>query len=79
MAFAYEHKAFEQLPEYMQRAITDEIALAVDEEFERMEKRIKARKSEIVAGVILDVKKRMDVTTATDRMVITIDTSVSSK
>ena len=56
----------------MKSAINSEIERVTAEELEESKKRIDKRKSEIIAGVILYVEKRMQVQTLGENVVITI-------
>lgn len=53
----------EVVPEFIKRAITQEVEKATQEELTEAQKRIEKRKSEIVASVILDVNKYMTMET----------------
>lgn len=68
MAFENEVK----LPQFMQEAIRRSIKLAADEEFEAMKQRLDERKAEIVAGVVLNVEKRLHINTRNEETIITI-------
>lgn len=65
---------FEKLPKFFQESINQAVAKATEEELEKAKQRIEERKAEIIAGVVLHIQKAFDMTTANDRIVITVRT-----
>lgn len=65
---------YQQLPEFLKKAIDKEIKLATEEELENAKKRIDERKSQIISGVLLHVQKMIEFQTMKDRLIITIKT-----
>lgn len=66
-------KVYEALPEFLKECIRKEIELATEEELVNAQKRIDERKSQIVAGVILNVEKTISMETFKERMIITVN------
>ena len=60
------------MPEFIKRAIDQSIENAIDDELKRVEERLKQRKAEMVAGVVLYVEKSMNMNRVEDNLVITI-------
>lgn len=73
MAIPNTGEHFNQLPKVIQKAIQEGIERAMIEEFEFAKKRLEARKTEIVAGVILNVQRMMRVETHGVEMIIRIE------
>lgn len=63
---------YEQMPKFMRLAIQEGIKKATDEEFEEAKKRIDKRKSEIIAGIILYIEKKIDIQQMKENLIITI-------
>jgi hypothetical protein len=51
------------IPEFIERAIKREIEIVIVEELEKAQKRIEERKSHVVANVMLQIKKTVDIET----------------
>jgi len=60
------------LPNFIKRAIDVQIERAMNEEFEKAKKRLDERKSEIIAGVILEVQKTIDMQMSGEKLIITV-------
>jgi TRAP-type C4-dicarboxylate transport system substrate-binding protein len=63
---------YKALPEFLRECIRKEIELATQEELNNAQKRIEERKSQIVAGVVLNVERMMSMETLQDKMIITV-------
>ena len=57
------NKQIEIVPEFVKRAIENEVEKATQEELTEAQRRIEKRKAEIVASVMLTVQKRMTIET----------------
>lgn len=66
-------QAYNKMPEFIKNAIDKEIEQATEEEIEKAKIRIDKRKSEIIAGVILFVEKRMKIETRGEELTIIIE------
>lgn len=60
------------MTEFVMEAINNEIERMVEEEFASLAERVEKRKAEIVAGVLLHVKKEIDVQTLGQTLTFTI-------
>lgn len=60
------------IPEFIKRAITSEVEITVKEELELAQKRIEERKAKIVASVMLDVYKQVNIDRAGDTIVLSV-------
>lgn len=59
------------MPEFLIKAINDQVDRAIEEEINFAKERIEKRKAQIVAGVMLDIKKIVEIETLGDRLIIT--------
>ena len=66
------------LPHFIKSAIETELKVAIDFEFEEAKKRIEARKSEIIAGVILYITKTITMESLENKLIITVRTEQSN-
>lgn len=57
---------------WLVKQVESQISRMIDEEYKTVEERIKRRKAEIVAGVLLDFKKEIDMQTMGQHLVITV-------
>ena len=64
------------MPKFLKEAIDDKIKIVLEEEFKKVEERIKERKSEIIAGVILYVERRMKIETVGEDLTIIIKNDI---
>lgn len=60
------------IPEFIKRAITSEVEIIVKEELELAQKRIEERKAKVVASVMLNVYKQMNVDTIGNTLVLSV-------
>lgn len=67
-----ENKVYTALPEFLKRAIEEQIKIATEEELENATKRINSRKAQIVTAAVLHVQKMMDIYTSADKLIITV-------
>lgn len=61
-----------ELPDFLKKAIENEVKLVTEQELDRAKERIDKIKSEIIAGVILHVTKIIEMETLKDRLIITV-------
>lgn len=59
-------------PEFLRSAISREIEIAINEEFEEAKRRIEKRKAEISAGVLLHVQKMIQMETMGQKLIVTV-------
>jgi len=67
-----ENKSWEILPVFLKQAIDSEIKRITDIELKEAQERIEKQKSQVIAGVILQVEKMLQVQTMGENLVITI-------
>ena len=60
------------IPEFIKRAITSEVEIAVKEELGIAQKKIEERKAKIVAGVMLNLYKQVNIDRAGDTIVLSV-------
>lgn len=63
-----------QWPKVILDCFNEAVRKAAEEEFDLAKKRLDARKDEIIAGISLQVMKRVEMNTLSDRLVINIFT-----
>lgn len=63
------------LPEFIKRCIDERVKEATVEEIEQAKIRLEKRKDEIIAGVLLNIHKEMDMQSMGDRLVISVRTN----
>lgn len=66
------NNVYDQLPDFLKKAIDGEIEKATEEEIEKAKKRIDERKSEIITRVLLHVKKQVDFQRMGDTLQISV-------
>ena len=60
------------IPEFIKRAITSEVEIAVKEELELAQKRIEERKAKIVASVMVNLYKQLNIDRIGDTVVLSV-------
>jgi hypothetical protein len=63
---------FDKLPNFIKDSINEAIKSAFDKEYEEAIKRLNQKKPTIIAGVLLNVKKMIDVRTLDNNFIFTI-------
>lgn len=64
----------DKILDYIQRAIQEEAELEFEHAKEEMIKRLDAKKDEVIAGITLNIMKRIRMETMTNELVITVST-----
>lgn len=63
---------YKAIPEFLRHCIKKEIELATEEELAKAQARLEKRKAQIIAGVVLNAQKILQVDSMTDKVVITV-------